>query len=917
MRPSRPKLAAAALAAALLPAAAEAQVVISDPSFVADTIHQGNGMISIEFGPNGKMYVAEKQGRVLHFAPDGSGGFNAPSVLADLRNAVDASQESGLLGMAVDPDIANNHFIYLFYTTANDQRLVRIEVNAAFDQMVAGSETILISGFPRTVNFHKAGDIQFKPNEPNHLYVAIGDDSRATLAQDTSEYHGKLLRVSKADGAGLLDNPFQNGNTNSIESRIWSIGLRNPFRFVFHPNLPNPDVIYLSENGNSTDRVSWMLRGSNGAWNQAGDNGGFLNPPDANHKVMTTDSPFVVGIAVNRGGPFADPANPNSDTIFVSNGNARNVRRWRLSGANLDTLNTIAADNGNPFITNAIAMDLTFGPDGALYMTNTQGGESTGNTYFLRRIRYIAGAPPVASFTTTPSPARGNVPLQISFNDTSTDPDGTIQSWLWNFGDGQTSTQQNPTYTYQAPGTYRATLTVTDDTGLPNTAQVTVNAERLTTLSFSGQIYDGRNGQLTNLGIASQLRLYRGDATTPIAFTGGVGPQQNGIAVGAGGAISASIQVALTEAEVVVSAGEGTAARTAYHGFVVPMAQTSWSAALTYVLSDTAIRGRIRDTRGIAAIADFGVSRGMLGNLYPFAGGRDYLTGVGLPATGVLHRAVSDELGFYYIPIATADGGSRFYVDVVADTNNTVYLPAAFDVTVNTNSAVDRDVTLGLQIGGASCDDLAMVPETENVDYATMIQPIWDLSCTGCHSAGSGNNGGLNLQENSYANLLGAMSIEVPGRRLVEPGDVARSFLYEKINCANPQVGTRMRPTDPMRFEEQALIKDWIAQGALEMPGVPIPDAGLPPQEDATVQVDTGIPTTDPMDAGVIIPDRDSGMEVPGVDASTPPSQRPDKSALRGACACSATHENGDESNRWSLAAICVLISCCVLRKRR
>jgi vibriolysin len=55
--------------------------------------------------------------------------------------------------------------------------------------------------------------------------------------------------------------------------------------------------------------------------------------------------------------------------------------------------------------------------------------------------------------------------LTAYFTDTSTDPDGTIVGWAWNFGDNQTSTQQNPTHTYAAAGTYMALLTVTDDDG--------------------------------------------------------------------------------------------------------------------------------------------------------------------------------------------------------------------------------------------------------------------------------------------------------------------------------------------------------------------------------------------------------------------------------------------------------------------
>jgi PKD repeat protein len=70
---------------------------------------------------------------------------------------------------------------------------------------------------------------------------------------------------------------------------------------------------------------------------------------------------------------------------------------------------------------------------------------------------------PVANFTFTPqNPTNTTI---IHFIDTSTDSDGTIVSWWWNFGDDTTSTAQNPTHTYTTYGTYFVTLTVTDNEG--------------------------------------------------------------------------------------------------------------------------------------------------------------------------------------------------------------------------------------------------------------------------------------------------------------------------------------------------------------------------------------------------------------------------------------------------------------------
>jgi PKD repeat protein len=80
---------------------------------------------------------------------------------------------------------------------------------------------------------------------------------------------------------------------------------------------------------------------------------------------------------------------------------------------------------------------------------------------------------PTASFTATPS--SGQVPLVVAFNAAaSSDPDGTIASYSWNFGDNSSGTGVAPSHTYATAGTFTVTLTVTDNRGATGTTTRTV-----------------------------------------------------------------------------------------------------------------------------------------------------------------------------------------------------------------------------------------------------------------------------------------------------------------------------------------------------------------------------------------------------------------------------------------------------------
>lgn len=77
---------------------------------------------------------------------------------------------------------------------------------------------------------------------------------------------------------------------------------------------------------------------------------------------------------------------------------------------------------------------------------------------------------PVATFSEMSNPGCG--PIIVPFTDSSFVSSGNVVSWAWDFGDGGSSTQQNPTHTYTTSGNYNVTLTVVSDSGCTNTVSI-------------------------------------------------------------------------------------------------------------------------------------------------------------------------------------------------------------------------------------------------------------------------------------------------------------------------------------------------------------------------------------------------------------------------------------------------------------
>ena len=194
---------------------------------------------AIDFLPDDVMIFTERSGRVSIFDD------NEVKVISNIQ--VNEESESGLLGIAVDPEFNDNKFIYLYYTHENGNRVSRFTLNEKLE-----NEFILLDNIPNA-RFHDGGRIKFGPD--NKLYITTGDATNPSSAQDINSLAGKILRINK-DGSIPEDNPFGN--------YVYSYGHRNPQGLVWHPIT---NKLYASEHGPTrNDELNIIIKGGNYGW---------------------------------------------------------------------------------------------------------------------------------------------------------------------------------------------------------------------------------------------------------------------------------------------------------------------------------------------------------------------------------------------------------------------------------------------------------------------------------------------------------------------------------------------------------------------------------------------------------------------------------------------------------------------------
>jgi glucose/arabinose dehydrogenase len=332
----------------------------------------------IGFLPDGKVIVSQRPAK-LSLLSSGAPGATVTDLKADLSDVL-VQGEGGLLGLVVHPDFAQSREFTTCQTHTNngeptDIRLVTWKLSD--DEKVATREKDLLTGLPLNPSGRHSG---CRPTlaRDGALLVGTGDTARGAFSQDRTNLGGKVLRLDLDTGEPLPDNPFI-GSDNRNERYVYTYGHRNIQGVALRPDS---DQVFTAEHGpDKNDEVNLIQAGKNYGWDpaQGGTVGGYDESvpmtdlerfPDAvAAKWQTGDITEAVCAATflegdqwgTLNGTLVITALKGAKVIFLTLSKEGDVTSVAVPPEFTDTFGRLRAART--------------GPDGALYLTSSNGND--------------------------------------------------------------------------------------------------------------------------------------------------------------------------------------------------------------------------------------------------------------------------------------------------------------------------------------------------------------------------------------------------------------------------------------------------------------------------------------------------------------------------------------------------------------
>ena len=307
----------------------------------------------LAFASDGRMFVTERMGNILIFE---SGAPNAKRLSSTPVAQMRAMGEAGLMGIALDPAFATNGLLYVC-ASRTDEGEWRNQVlrYRATGNTLAFDSYVIRSGMG-AATIHDGCRVRFGAD--GKLWVTMGENGNAKIAQDPNSLNGKVLRV-ETDGSVPADNPLLPGATK--RTAAYTMGNRNPQGLAVQPGS---GAMFEIEHGATThDEINLLKAGANYGWpTQEGPGGaakGFVDPLWSSGTVTlaTSGGTFVSG---PQWGEW-------SGSLFVCTLKEQDLRRFRVSGTTVTPAEILLDQKYGRLRTPVL------GPDGALYLTTSQG----------------------------------------------------------------------------------------------------------------------------------------------------------------------------------------------------------------------------------------------------------------------------------------------------------------------------------------------------------------------------------------------------------------------------------------------------------------------------------------------------------------------------------------------------------------